>query len=385
VSLPGPTLENPGRLPMEPLNLAFDVGPLYGQRTGVAVATDYLLRGLHARPDITVMPYLLSARATPRPGHTRLPLPAAAALTMWSRIDHPRVDRWLPGADLLHGTNYVAPPTRIPRVISVYDCWFLMHPESASPAVNRSAAVLRRAVANGAHLHVSSEATAQVAAEVLHTDRIHVVYLGPPTPPEQHPDQTGVDLLGPLGLDLETSRLIIAIGTIEKRKDIGALVTAFGMIAEDLPDTRLVIAGAPGDDYPQVLAAVQALAAPISSRVHLLGSIDQPTKQALLGSASVLAYPSRDEGFGFPILEAQLAGVAVVARPCGSIPEVGGSGIALTNDLSVQSLADALEQVLTNDDVQMSLIRSGTQNLGRFSWDHCVDQMLEVYRSVGDQ
>jgi glycosyltransferase involved in cell wall biosynthesis len=375
---------------MESLNLALDVGPLYGQRTGVAVATDHLLHGLQARPEVTVTPYLLSARATPLPGHVRLPLPAAAAHRIWSRLHHPRVDRWLPGAQMLHGTNYVAPPSRIPAVISVYDCWFLMHPESASPAVNRSAAVLRRAVARGAHLHVSSQATAQVAAELLHTDRIHVVHLGPPTLPEQQSDQTeiglaGPDLLGPLGLNPERSRLIIAIGTIEKRKDLGALVAAFGLIAADLPDTRLVIAGAPGDDYPQVLAAVQALAAPISLRVHLLGSIDQPTKQALLGAAKLLAYPSRDEGFGFPILEAQLAGVPVVARPCGSIPEVGGSGIALTADLSVQSLADSIANVLSHEDVQMNLIHSGSQNLHRFSWDRCVDQMLEVYQSVGEQ
>jgi glycosyltransferase involved in cell wall biosynthesis len=364
---------------MEPLTLAFDVGPLYGHRTGVAVATEHLLAGLRSRPEITVLPYLLSARATPRPGHVRLPLPAAAALRLWAHIDHPRVDRWLPGAEILHGTNYVAPPSRLPQVISVYDCWFLMHPEAASPAVNRSAAVLRRAVAAGAHLHVSSAATAAVAGELLATDRITVIHLGPPAlgpapAPAQHVDPRISDLSG--------SRLILAIGTIERRKDIPSLVTAFGMIAADLADVRLVIAGTPGDDQARAEAAITALPSPIRSRVHLLGAVTPATKAALLEASCVLAYPSRDEGFGFPILEAQQVGLAVVARPSGSIPEVGGSGVQLACDQTTSSLADALAAVLTDDVLRASVIRSGTMNLTRFSWDRCVNEMLDLYRQM---
>lgn len=363
--------------PMDPFTLALDVGPLYGHRTGVAVATEHLVTGLRSRPEVTVLPYLLSTRATPRPGDVRLPLPAAAALRLWARTDHPRVDRWLPGADVLHGTNYVAPPSRIPRVISVYDCWFLMHPEAASPAVNLSAAVLRRAVAAGAHLHVSSAATAALAGDLLATDRISVIHLGPPSIGpvlSPHIDQRVADLGG--------SRVILAIGTVERRKDIPSLISAFGLIAADLADTRLVIAGAPGDDQLRVGAAISALPGPIRSRVHTLGAVDPATKGALLNCASLLAYPSRDEGFGFPILEAQQAGLAVVARPSGSIPEVGGHGVHLAADQTIRSLADALAEVLTSDGLRTALIRSGTSNLTRFSWDRCVNEMLNLYREM---
>jgi glycosyltransferase involved in cell wall biosynthesis len=367
---------------MTPLTLALDVGPLYGHRTGVAVATEHLLNGLRAHPDITVVPYLLSARATPRPGDRRLPLPAAAALRLWAHVDHPRVDRWFPQADVLHGTNYVAPPSRIPRVISVYDCWFLLHPEAASPAVNRSAQVLRRAVASGAHLHVSSHATAAVAAEILDTDRISVVHLGLPAPfTPDHVHSTATTLRA-LGIDTNTARLIIAISTIEKRKDIPSLVAAFAMIASDLNDVELVIAGAPGDDQTQVEAEIDALAPSLRTRIHLLGSIDQATKAALLSAATVLAYPSLDEGFGFPILEAQQAEVAVVARPSGSIPEVGGRGVYLTADHTVASLAEALGTVLGDDHLRHNLVHAGTDNLRRFSWDRCVTEMLDLYQAV---
>jgi glycosyltransferase involved in cell wall biosynthesis len=380
VSQPGLLVLQLPDLLMEPFTLALDVGPLYGHRTGVAVATDHLVTGLAARPEVTVLPYLLSARSRPRPGDIRLPLPAAAAIRLWSRMDHPRVDRWLPGAQVIHGTNYIAPPSKVPRVISVYDCWFLTHPASASSAVNRAAQVLRRAVAAGAHLHVSSEATACVARDLLHTDQITVVHLGPPEAPT--PD-TATDRLVVHGLDPERSRLIIAVGTIERRKDIAALVEAFGVIASDHPDTRLVIAGAPGDDLLRVEARISTLTAAIRSRVHLLGPIDHLTKAQLLNAAHILAYPSIDEGFGFPILEAQQQDVVVVARPVGSIPEVGGGGILLTSDLSVSALADALSTALIDERLRASIIAAGTTNLSRFSWARCVDEMLTMYRTIG--
>src|SRR5690606_25246562 len=130
-----------------------------------------------------VLPYLVSARARPVPPQRRLPLPAAVAMRTWARADRPRVDRWLRGADVVHGTNYVAPPSRFPTVISVYDCWFLAHPDEASPDVRRAADVLRRAARRGARIHVSSRATAELAGDLLATERVSVVHLGLPDVP----------------------------------------------------------------------------------------------------------------------------------------------------------------------------------------------------------
>ena len=99
---------------------------------------------------------------------------------MWSRVDRPRADRWLGPADVVHGTNYVAPPSTKPTVISVYDCWFLRHPADANPLVRRAAKTLRRRVAEGAWVHTSSDATADAARELLDTDRVESILLGPP-------------------------------------------------------------------------------------------------------------------------------------------------------------------------------------------------------------
>jgi hypothetical protein len=94
---------------MNVTRVAFDVGPLHGPRTGIGVAVAAMRAALVDRPDVELDDYLISFRAKVSADTTRLPLPAAFAHQLWSRVDHPRVDRWLGPADLIHGTNYVVP------------------------------------------------------------------------------------------------------------------------------------------------------------------------------------------------------------------------------------------------------------------------------------
>ena len=364
---------------MTPLHVAVDVAPLHGHRTGVGVATAGIVDAIGRRDDVTLAPYLVSFRARPVPPERRLPLPAGLAMRAWARGDVPRVDRWLRDASVVHGTNYVAPPSRLPTVISVYDCWFLAHPDEASNSVRRAARVLRRAVRRGAWIHVSSQATADVAAELLGTDRIRVVHLGPPT--------VEADPLAPEAPTfLHGHPFLLAIGTTERRKDIPSLVRAFARLDQGSRDLRLVIAGAPGDHHDQVLDAVAGLDHAVRQRVHVTGTVDAATKHALLARAEALVYPSLDEGFGFPVLEAQAAGTAVVACRVGSIPEVAGLGAELVEPASVEALAAGIGRVLDDTSHRHALVTAGRDNLRRFSWQRCADGLVDLYReAIEDQ
>ncbi|CAN5352380.1 glycosyltransferase family 1 protein [soil metagenome] len=366
---------------MPHLTVAVDVGPLHGRRTGVAVATAGMVDGLGQRSDVTVAPFLVSYRARPVPPQRRMPLPAGLAMRAWAHSSYPRADRWLGNVEVVHGTNYVAPPSRLPTVVSVYDCWFLEHPDQAAPAVRRAARVLHRAVRRGARVHVSSHATATAAAELLSTDRISVVHLGPPPPPPP-PPTAPVGQVPPAPDFLGGHPFIVAIGTTERRKDVPSLVAAFGIIAASRPDLRLVIAGAPGDDHHRVLAAVGDLEASVRSRAHVTGTVDGPTKEALLAHAEALVYPSLDEGFGFPVLEAQRAGTAVVARRAGSIPEVAGDAAELVDPGTPDALAEGIIRVIDHQSRRDHLRTAGRCNVDRFSWERCAAEMVEVYRQA---
>ena len=331
---------------MDPVRLAFDVGPLYGHRTGVGAAVAELAGALAADPGVEAHPYLLSFRTRPEPSTRRLPLPAGLAHRLWAHADWPRVDRWLAPAEVVHGTNYVVPPSRLPRVVSVYDCWFLANPGLASPAVRRAAAVLRRATARGAWVHASSAATADQVRDLLATERVEVVHLGAlPMPPV-----TALPASAAWASALDGRAFVLAIGTTERRKNLPALVEAFGRAAPELDGAVLVLAGAPGDDTPAVARPSPPCHRSRATTCSLPGAVDAAAKSWLLHHAAVVAYPSLDEGFGFPILEAQAAGRPVVATRAGSIPEVAGDGAELVPLGDTDALAGALVRILGDDD-----------------------------------
>jgi glycosyltransferase involved in cell wall biosynthesis len=354
----------------DPVVVAVDAGPLHGPLSGVGVATAGLLDALEQDPSVDVLRYVLSARAALQPGVRRLPLPAGIAHRMWARASAPRVDRWLRPAQVVHGTNYVVPPSRLPRLVSVYDCWFLRHPEAVSPVVRRAGEVLRRAVRHGAAVHASSEATAAEVRALLGTSRVHVVPLGAP-PAASAPPQPVAALSG--------DRFVLALGTTERRKNLPALVRAFDRLPA-AAGAQLVIAGGDGDDLPAIRDAIRPIAHP--ERVHLLGRVDDGTKRWLLEHAAVLAYPSLDEGFGFPLLEAMAAGAPIVAARAGSIPEVAGPAAALVDAADVDGLAAALARVLTDDDERARLIAAGHAQVDRFRWDETARTMAALYHAL---
>ncbi len=362
-----------------PVRVAVDTGPLHGPRTGIGNGVQWMLDALAERDDVELARYVTSLRARVRPPERRLPLPAAVAVRLWARHRALSVDRWLGDVDVVHGTNYVVPPSNRPRLVSVYDCWFLEHPEDAVDDVRRAGAVLRRSVDDGAHVVTSSQATTRRVRELLGTDRVTTVLLGPPP---VSPEVVGRP---PAGLpDLTGRPFLLSLGTVERRKNLPTLIAAFGRLAREHPEVRLVMAGAVGNDIAAVTRAIGRLDAPIAERVIRLGPVDAATKSWLLATARALVYPSLDEGFGFPILEAQQVGTPVVASAAGSIPQIAGPAALLSPALDAEALAANLYWILTSDEMHAKLVRRGRTNVARFSWQATADQLTELYRQLRD-
>ncbi|HSB86670.1 MAG TPA: glycosyltransferase family 1 protein, partial [Ilumatobacteraceae bacterium] len=301
---------------MEPVRVAFDVGPLAGPRTGVGQAVQAMRDWLARVDDIELLDFIVSFRSTPPGGARRLPIPALVAHRLWALTDRPRADRFLGKPLVVHGTNYVVPPTRSARLVSVYDCWFLRHPNEAGDDVRRKGKVLARSIRRGATVHASSSATAAQVADLFPGCDVAAIPLAALPVPEPSPRSPIPGLGG--------RPFVVAIGTLERRKNLPALVEAFGLVAAEHRELALVLAGADGDDRPAVNAAIDRLDPETAKRVVLTGRIDEAARSWLLRHAAVLAYPSLDEGFGFPLLDAMQVGLPIVASNRGSIPEVCG-------------------------------------------------------------
>jgi glycosyltransferase involved in cell wall biosynthesis len=364
-------------MPSRNLTVAIDIGPLHGHRTGVGVAVAGMVAELAGRDGVRLHRYLTSYRSEPGSDEHQLPVPGIVASHLWSRLDRPRADRWLPSVDVVHGTNYVAPPSGLPTVISVYDCWFLRRPELAVPVVRRAGRILRRAVARGAWVHATSDATAAEVRSLLGTDRVATVHLGAPP-------ASVVGATPPVAARLGGRPFVVSIATEERRKRLPLLVRAFDRVAAGRDEIRLVLAGATGDDSAAIESAIEATPSAVRDRIHRLGVVDDPTKAWLLRHAAVLAYPSVDEGFGFPILEAQASGTPVVASDVGSIPEIAGDAAVLVAGDGPEQLAGAIEAVVSDSVSRLGMIEAGYRNVRRFDWSATVDGLIELYTRAAE-
>ena len=362
---------------MHPLRVAFDVGPLAGPRTGVGHAVAAMRDSLVAVDDLELIEYIVSFRSSPPPGARRMPLPAVVARRMWATADRPRVDRFLGAPDVVHGTNYVVPPCRAPQVVSVYDCWFLRHPALAGGAVRQAGRVLRRAIARGATVHASSTSTAAEIADLFPDARLAMIPLAALPVPEPSPDAPIPALVG--------RPYIAAIGTLERRKNLPMLVDAFGLLAAEHDEILLVLAGADSDDRPAINAAIDRLDTAAARRVVMTGRVTEPARSWLVRNSAVLAYPSLDEGFGFPLLDAMQVGVPVVASNRGSIPEVCGTAGLLCDADDTATLAGNLAKAALDNTVRAQLVAAGRAQVATFSWQRCAADLAALYVRLADE
>jgi len=371
-------------------SVAIDVTPLLGARSGIGNAVGEILAALRElEPAQPVVPYTLSLRARrlrgDAPAGTRfVPWPARVLLRSWARADTPRIDRWLEPATVVHATNYLVPPSRLPTLVSIYDCSFVRFPELCTPEVRALVPIVRRAIARGVTVHTSSEFVANEIDELFgpglaSAGRLVVIPLGTP--------ELGDVACMPAALTRAIGGFpfVVAISTLEPRKNLPRLVRAFATLAHDHPDLRLVLAGRDGPDRPAVDDAIARLPSTARDRVVLAGHVDDAARRALLDTASVLAYPSIYEGFGFPLLEAMSAGVPVVAARAGSIPEVAGDAALLVEPTDERALAAAIDRVLTDDATRTDLVARGRERLAVFSWPKTARALAACYRQLAER
>ena len=363
------------------LRVAIDVLPLVGQPSGVGAATRGLLEALMDRPGIELSAYAVTRKAflarreiDPRVPFRGRPIPTRVALAAWQFGTFLSAESVARPADVIHGTNFAVPPSRrAATVVTVNDLTAVRFPQLCTPSALRYPALVRRAVERGALVHVPADFVRHEVTELLGVpdERIHVIRWG--VPPVAEPT-TAPPVEPPY---------ILAIGTVEPRKDYPGLVAGFHEMSAGYADLRLVIAGADGWGAESLTDAIAARR--LEDRVVRLGYVNEEERNALLWNASALAYPSVYEGFGFPPLEAMVAGVPVVATRAGSVPEVVGDAALLVEAGEPAELAAALESVLNDAGTRARLIAAGHERAAMFTWDRTAVEMVALYQLAADR
>jgi glycosyltransferase involved in cell wall biosynthesis len=278
---------------------------------------------------------------------------------------HRRLLRGAPSAGLFHALNQRV-DARARRTVATFHDLFVLTSEYSTPEFrSRFAAQARKAAAQSDLIIAVSRFTAQQVESLLGVDpgRIRVVPHGVDAPPLSNAPR---------------ENLILSVGAIQKRKNIARLVRAF----ERTPSSwTLVLAGA-ADGYgaEEALAAVEA--SPRRASIRLVGYVSSAELEALYARASIFAFPSLDEGFGMPILDAMARGVAVITSDCSAMPEVAGDAALLVNPEDEDAVGNALLRLATDAALREELSERGRARAAQFSWTRAISETWAVYQEL---
>jgi len=302
----------------------------------------------------------------------------AVLLGQWLRLGF---NRLVPDAMLFHATEHLLMPLHsVPTVLTVHDLIFRRFPKYHKRLnywyLNLAMPLyVRRADA----IITISECTRRdlIAAYGVRPEKVTVVYeaAAPDFVPPSVDEVARVRAR--YGLP---ERFLLTVGTIEPRKNLSRLLTAFEIVARQGLADAWVIAGRPGWLYDDFFARLEA--SPWREQVMLLGFVPDEDLPAVNAAATVAVLPSLYEGFGLPVLEAMACGTPVVCSKASSLPELGGDAAHYFDPRDVEGMAAALVEVLADEALRREMRRQGWQQVAHFSWERAATETRAVYDVV---
>jgi glycosyltransferase involved in cell wall biosynthesis len=280
---------------------------------------------------------------------------------VWHRLEWPPVEKLAGHVDIAHSAHPLLMPARsAAQVLTIHDLFFLSHPDDTSAEIRRDYPVLAPSHARRAHAVITSTqyGKSQIAERLGVPDE-HI-YVCPPGAP--HWQTLGREP------NVPSDGCILFVGTLEPRKNIGALLDAYARLLSRRPDLpRLVLAGRATTAASTWLARISS--PPLAPHVSHIGYVANEAREDLYRSARVLVMPSLDEGFGFPALEAMSAGIPVIVSSRGSLPEVVQDAGARVDPSDVEAMAGALERAVFDRSWALNAAQAGLARARSFSWD----------------
>jgi glycosyltransferase involved in cell wall biosynthesis len=260
-------------------------------------------------------------------------------------------------------------------VVATFHDLFVMIGDYSSPEFRvRFAAQARQAAERSDRIIAVSAFTAAQVEGLLKVERsrIHII----PHGVIPH----GVRLPEPRNNPSARDDMVLFVGAIQKRKNVARLVQAF----ERLPDSwRLVLAGSTeGYGASEELRAVEQSRR--RAAIEVRGYVSAAELSALYQTARIFAFPSLDEGFGMPVLDAMAHGVPVITSSMRSaLPEVAGEAALLVDPEDVEALGAALLRLASDEALREELTRRGRERAGEFTWESAVEKTWAVYNEIG--
>ena len=274
---------------------------------------------------------------------------------------------WPRNVDLFHALNQRVDSAHHRHVVSTFHDLFVITSSYSTPEFRQRFAQQAREAARRSELIIAvSEFTASQVEGLLGVERsrIRVVHHGVSMPPVR---------------SHAVGKRILFVGAIQKRKNVSRLVEAF---AQTPPGWKLTLVGSAGFEAEAILNDIES--SPRRADIELPGYVSDATLAELYQSAAVFAFPSLDEGFGMPVLEAMAYGIPVLTCNTSALAEVAGDSALLVDPYRTDDIAHGLNQLIADPSLRASLIQRGHRRAQQFTWEDSVEKTWNVYRELLD-
>ncbi len=285
--------------------------------------------------------------------------------------------------DILHGTNYsVYPCQNSLKVMNIYDVTFIKYPNYINSVVKTYTERVKRCLQWTDLVLTISESSKKDIIEYLKVDpeKVYVTPLASHYYPNYLSEEITESLEKQANYDFSKPYLLF-VSTIEPRKNINAIITAFNFLKGKYKiEHQLILIGKKGWNYEPIFAAIEN--SPWKNQIHHLDYLSNELVALFYSKADIFVYPSYYEGFGLPVLEAMTLGAPVITSNTSSIPEVTGDAAILIDPKDSIQLAEAILKVISDSHLRQTLVNKGKERSQLFSWKKTAKETLKAYRTL---
>lgn len=310
---------------------------------------------------------------------------------LFKPFNAPKIDKML-DVDLffMPHFNFIGLSGRAKSILTIHDLSFLRYGEYFSSRKNfwHKMVNVKKIVNKFDYIVAVSESTKNDLIDLFKFDpeKIKVIYSG------VGDEYKKIDLENPSTKNKTAEiinkyslpeKFILFLGTIEPRKNIEGLISAYDKLRsnnEGLAEYKLIIAGGRGWKSGKIYEAVKK--SKYKDDIIFTGYIENDEKLYFYNLASLFAYPSFYEGFGFPPLEAMACGTPIISSFSSSLPEIAGDSGILINPYNSDDLAKAMEDILTNPRLKEDLVNKGFERIKLFNWENTAKEYLDLFKNA---